>query len=137
MNCTFIVTALSLVGTVANVYKKRWCFVLWLFTNLFWCLYDFYLKIYSQSVLFLVYFLLAIWGLRKWKISNSMNTFDKIVTKIKVKLGFCPAKGCWKRGTDEINIKEINLKRHLCHKHTKELIKVLGGKETSEIDGIR
>lgn len=58
-----------------------------------------------------------------------MNTLDKIITKIKGKLGFCQAKGCWRRDTYEINIKEINLKRHLCYKHTNELIKILGGKK--------
>lgn len=62
-----------------------------------------------------------------------MNAIDKVVTKIKGKLGFCQAKGCWRRDLYEINIKEIKLKRHLCHKHTKELVKILGGKETSEI----
>ena len=31
MDWTWAVTAASIVGTVANIYKKRWCFIVWLF----------------------------------------------------------------------------------------------------------
>jgi len=67
MDFTILVTLASIIGTIANAYKKRWCFIIWLFTNAFWCLYDGYIGLYSQSILFLVYFILAIVGLRKWK----------------------------------------------------------------------
>ena len=67
MDFTIIVTLISIIATIANAYKKRWCFIVWLFTNLFWCLYDGYKGLYSQSILFLVYFIIAIVGLRKWK----------------------------------------------------------------------
>ena len=39
MNWTWGIAALSLVGTVANIKKRKWCFVIWLFTNGAWCLY--------------------------------------------------------------------------------------------------
>jgi len=67
MDWTILVTIASLVGTVANIYKKQWCFIIWLATNAIWCGYDFYKGLYSQSILFFIYFLLAIWGLRQWR----------------------------------------------------------------------
>lgn len=66
MNFTYIVTAISIIGTIANVYQKRWCFIIWLFTNSFWCIYDASIGQYAQAVLFAVYFALAIAGLVKW-----------------------------------------------------------------------
>ncbi|MGB9886881.1 MAG: hypothetical protein ACPLRW_07790 [Moorellales bacterium] len=67
MDWTWAVTAASIVGTVANIYKQRWCFAIWLGTNATWCVYDFYLRAYAQSFLFLVYTCLAVWGLVKWR----------------------------------------------------------------------
>ncbi len=63
---TWILTLLSLIGVIANIYKKKWCFIIWMFTNLAWCIIDFHYKIYAQSALFFVYFILAITGLIKW-----------------------------------------------------------------------
>ena len=37
----WIITALSIAGVILNIQKKRICFVIWLFTNASWCIYDF------------------------------------------------------------------------------------------------
>lgn len=66
----WILTAISITGVVLNVYKNKWCFVIWAFTNLSWCIVDFYKGIYAQSFLFLVYFILALFGLWKWAREN-------------------------------------------------------------------
>jgi nicotinamide riboside transporter PnuC len=58
---------LSITATVANVYKRRWCFWLWAATNAVWCAIDFAAGIYSQSALFAVYCVLSIWGAAKWR----------------------------------------------------------------------
>jgi len=63
----YFITLLSLIGIVANIQKKRWCFWVWLFTNLAWCVYDFKIESYAQSLLFLVYAGMSVWGLVKWK----------------------------------------------------------------------
>ena len=63
----WIVSGASIVGTVANVHQKRWCFALWAFTNAAWTVYDVYKVAYPQAALQRVYFGLAIWGLRKWR----------------------------------------------------------------------
>ena len=65
-NLMWIVTGLSILGTVLNIKKKPVCFVIWLVTNSLWCVYDFYIKNYAQSGLFLVYVGLAIWGIISW-----------------------------------------------------------------------
>ena len=70
MDWTFGVTALSIVGVVANIYKRRWCFWVWTVTNATWCVVDFRASLYGQALLFAVYFALAVWGLMKWEGSN-------------------------------------------------------------------
>ena len=63
----WIVSVLSLVGTVANIYKARWCFAVWAVTNAAWTLYDIHKTAYPQAALQAVYFVLAIWGLWAWR----------------------------------------------------------------------
>jgi len=67
MNWTWIITVASIVATIANIKKLRWCFYVWAVTNFAWMLINFQIKLYSASVLFLVYFVLAIWGIVSWK----------------------------------------------------------------------
>ena len=62
----WLITALSLAGTILNVYKKRVCFIIWVFTNATWCIHDFRIGELEQSSLFAVYFLISIWGVVKW-----------------------------------------------------------------------
>ncbi len=63
---TWIITGFSIIGVVANIYKKRWCFIVWTATNFSWMVVDFIHGLYSQAVLFLVYFVLAIYGWFRW-----------------------------------------------------------------------
>jgi hypothetical protein len=66
-NWTWGLTAASIVGTVANAYKKRWSFWVWLVTNSLWCWYAVATRQYAQAVLWFVYTVLAIVGLVQWK----------------------------------------------------------------------
>lgn len=70
---SWIVTLLSLTGVILNIYKIRYCFYIWLFTNGFWCIFDFVNGLYSQSFLFFIYFILAIYGIIKWSKKNETN----------------------------------------------------------------
>lgn len=71
MDWTWTITIASIIGTVANIYKKSWCFVIWVFTNGIWCVIDYRTGLYAQAFLFGIYFLLAVWGLYQWgKASN-------------------------------------------------------------------
>lgn len=60
------VTAASLVGTVANIKRLQWCFLIWGFTNTAWMAYDLYIGAYAQAALFFVNVLFSIWGLYAW-----------------------------------------------------------------------
>lgn len=66
----YIVTAFSIIGTVANSLQKRWCFWIWLCTNAFWCVYNIVLGSYAQAVLYAFNFAMAILGLCKWRKEN-------------------------------------------------------------------
>lgn len=61
------VVAGSLIGTVANIHKARWCFYVWAVTNAAWAGYDIWKTCYPQAVLQAVYFALAIWGIVQWR----------------------------------------------------------------------
>ena len=73
MDYTWLITIASIIGTVANIYKKKWCFVIWLFTNLAWFIIDLRAGLYAQAFLFAVYFLLAVWGLYQWNMEAVVN----------------------------------------------------------------
>ncbi len=62
----WLVMILSLIGTVLNVYKVRWCFLLWGIGNLTWAAIDFHKGIPQQGVLMLIYFGISIWGWISW-----------------------------------------------------------------------
>jgi nicotinamide riboside transporter PnuC len=68
----WVITAFSLFATVLNIRKQKACFVIWIFTNACWCVVDAAYGIYAQSMLHLVYFFLAIWGVVEW----TRNTKD-------------------------------------------------------------
>jgi hypothetical protein len=63
----YIMTAATIVGTVANSFQKRWCFYVWGVTNAFWCVHNIILREYAQAGLYAFNFVMAIVGLVKWK----------------------------------------------------------------------
>lgn len=63
----YIITALAIIGTVGNSFKKVWGFYIWLFTNAFWCVFNVTHQSYAQAILYAVYFILALVGIVKWK----------------------------------------------------------------------
>ena len=77
MNYTWIITIFSIIGVILNIYKSKYGFVIWIFTNLSWMIYDFYKGIYSQAFLFFIYFILAIFGCVKWIIEEKKQKEGK------------------------------------------------------------
>ena len=63
----YLVTAFTIVGTIANSLKKRWCFYIWGVTNIFWCIYNMLSADYAQALLDAFNFVMAMMGLFKWK----------------------------------------------------------------------
>lgn len=70
MVITLIVTIITLIGTVANSFQKRWCFYIWICTNLFWIGYNLYIFEYFQTVIYVANLITSIIGLIKWKSSE-------------------------------------------------------------------
>jgi len=63
----WLVTILSIIGTVLNIKHKRSCFAYWMVTNATWTVYDIYKDALPQAALMAVYFALAVWGWFAWK----------------------------------------------------------------------
>jgi len=64
---SWFITALAVFATWLNTSQNIFCFIIWLGTNAFWCVYNCKRQSYSLSVLFFIYFLLAIRGLILWQ----------------------------------------------------------------------
>jgi len=67
MDLTFIITFFSIIGVYLNIKKNKLCFIIWSMTNFAWMIIDFKAGLYSQSLLFALYFILAIYGLYEWR----------------------------------------------------------------------
>lgn len=64
---TWMLTALSLAGTVLVIRKRVTGFYLWAATNIGWVFVDFKADQPAQAVLFIAYLALAIYGIWEWK----------------------------------------------------------------------
>ena len=62
----WLLTLLSLIGVILNIRKRRECFAVWAVSNGSWAVIDYRAGLPEQSVLFAIYFLLALWGLYAW-----------------------------------------------------------------------
>ena len=63
----WLLTILSLIGVVLNIRKRRECFYIWGATNFGWVIIDYQAGLYAQSFLFIIYFILALWGIYEWR----------------------------------------------------------------------
>lgn len=61
-----VMSAVALAGTLMNAERNKWGFAFWLISNLYMSIRFFNIGEYAQSVLFLIYFLLAIRGVFSW-----------------------------------------------------------------------
>lgn len=70
---SYVVSIITVVGTVANAFQKRWCFWIWLITNAFWIGWNIAIGEYAQSVIYVVNLTTCIIGLFKWKRNKNEN----------------------------------------------------------------
>ena len=75
---TYIITFAAIIGTIANSLHKRWCFIIWAFTNAFWVGYWILAEEYAAALLYAVNFILSIVGLIKWKRDSSARMAEDI-----------------------------------------------------------
>ncbi len=72
------VTIVALVGVVLNIEQDSRCFFLWGFTNASFAIRTYFLGAFEMTVLFSIYFLLAIVGIIRWnqKAKNHDETVE-------------------------------------------------------------
>ena len=61
-----IASLIGLLGTIINAERNKWGFVFWVTSNIYMSIRFFVIGEYAQSVLFFVYFLLAVKGIFSW-----------------------------------------------------------------------
>jgi len=64
----WVVTIVALIGVVLNIEHDLRCFYIWSFTNAAFALRTFFLGAYEMTALFIIYFILAIVGIYRWKL---------------------------------------------------------------------
>lgn len=64
---SWIMSAIALFGTILNSERNIYGFLFWLVSNLYMTIRFAYIGEYAQSVLFFIYFVLAIHGISVWK----------------------------------------------------------------------
>ncbi|CAI4043409.1 unnamed protein product [uncultured archaeal virus] len=62
------VTIVALVGVILNIEHDLRCFYIWSFTNAAFAIRTFFLGAFEMTVLFVIYFILALVGIYRWKI---------------------------------------------------------------------
>lgn len=63
----WFIAVISIIATILNVKRVRFCFILWAITSASWSVIDALAGIYSQSALEGLYVILMIWGYKSWK----------------------------------------------------------------------
>lgn len=84
----YIITA-AMCGTIANSFKKRWCFVIWSITNAFWCGYFFIGGDYAPFMLYLFNFAISVIGFVRWK-EKAMQAEEAMQFVGYLQQGKCP-----------------------------------------------
>lgn len=67
---TWLLTTISLSGTILNVKKNILCFYVWLVGDVLWCVFDLAGRMYGRSALDFVQVILSICGIISWKKVN-------------------------------------------------------------------
>lgn len=63
----WIVTIISLIGSVLNAKKSKWCFYVWILANVLWLIYDIHIGLYSRAALDTIQTIICISGIIYWK----------------------------------------------------------------------
>ena len=70
---SWLMAALVILGSVANVYQVWWCFVLWLITNVYWVVFNIVVGyrtkqhgLYAQALQGVVLSVICVLGIVKW-----------------------------------------------------------------------
>lgn len=75
---SYVVTVITIIGTVANSFQKWWCFIIWIATNTFWIIYNITIKEYQQAFIYVVNDITSIMGLINWRKKEKEKTNGKL-----------------------------------------------------------
>ena len=67
LDITWILTMISLTGTVFNIRKKIICFYIWLIGDICWFMLDYTSGVHGRAVLDLIQVILAFFGIIEWR----------------------------------------------------------------------
>jgi nicotinamide riboside transporter PnuC len=62
----WLITILSFIASIANIYQKRWSFALWFATNVYLLIHNLVAHDFPQAAIWAGYALLSAWGFVKW-----------------------------------------------------------------------
>jgi len=64
---TYLAVVLGVVGSIANAYRQRWAFLLWIVANIILIRHNILRGDWPQVMLFSIYSVIAIVGLWQWR----------------------------------------------------------------------
>ena len=64
---TYIVTAATMIGTIAYRLQKRWCFYILAVTNTFWLVYNMVIGQHAHGLIYALNLIMSVVGLVQWK----------------------------------------------------------------------
>ena len=64
---TWIISIISLIGNIFNIYKNVWCFYIWSVSEFLWIILDIKNVIYGRAFLDFTQLIFALWGIYQWK----------------------------------------------------------------------
>jgi len=63
---SWIFTTLAVIGSLANIQKLWWCFVIWTICNVYFIIHNIIRREKALAVLFFIYLIISVWGMINW-----------------------------------------------------------------------
>lgn len=63
----WMISGLSIYGSILNVRQNKYGFLVWIMTNIYWIYYNFQTKTYAQIPVWIIFTIISIYGLVTWK----------------------------------------------------------------------
>lgn len=62
----WVFASLSILGAILNAYKNKWGFIIWIVANSGWIVVDYYIGLWEQIPIWVVYNIICVVGFIKW-----------------------------------------------------------------------
>lgn len=64
---SWLMTGVTIIGTILNAYQKKVGFVFWLVSNIFWIGVNIHAELYAQTAIYIFNSIMCVVGIRQWK----------------------------------------------------------------------